>query len=37
MKFGFDDKSYANSVGDQVIVDGGYTIDASKTPNTDRA
>jgi len=34
MKFGFDDKSYTNSVGDQVIEDGGYTIDASNTPNT---
>jgi hypothetical protein len=34
MKFGFDDKSYTNSVGDHVVDDRGYTIDASKTPNT---
>jgi uncharacterized protein (TIGR03067 family) len=33
MKFSFDDKSYTNSYGDQ-LEEGGYTVDASKTPNT---
>jgi uncharacterized protein (TIGR03067 family) len=34
MKFGFDDQSYTNSVGDPVDEAGSYTIDASKTSNT---
>jgi uncharacterized protein (TIGR03067 family) len=33
-KCSFGDKTYTNSVGGEVIEEGGYTIDAMKTPKT---
>jgi uncharacterized protein (TIGR03067 family) len=34
MKFKFDGKVYINTIGEQVIEEGDYRIDASKTPKT---
>jgi uncharacterized protein (TIGR03067 family) len=34
MKFGFDDATYTNSLGDDYMEEGAYTTDTSKTPNT---
>jgi uncharacterized protein (TIGR03067 family) len=34
LKFTFDGKAYTNILGDEVVEEGGYTIDASKTPKT---
>jgi len=34
LKFSFDGKAYTNAVGDEVVEEGGYTIDASKMPKT---
>jgi uncharacterized protein (TIGR03067 family) len=33
-KFGLDGKNYTNTIGTEVAEEGGYTIDASKTPKT---
>ena len=33
-KFGLDGKNYTNTIGTEVMEEGGYTIDASKTPKT---
>jgi uncharacterized protein (TIGR03067 family) len=34
LKRSFDGKNYTNTVDGQVIEEGGYTIDATKTPKT---
>jgi len=31
-KFTFDDKTYTNVVGSEVVEEGGYKIDATKSP-----
>jgi uncharacterized protein (TIGR03067 family) len=33
-KFTIDDKTYTNLMGTQVVEEGGYKIDASKSPKT---
>ena len=33
-KFNIDDKTYSNLMGTEVVEEGGYKIDASKSPKT---
>jgi uncharacterized protein (TIGR03067 family) len=33
-RFTFDDKTYTNIIGGDVVEEGGYKIDASKSPKT---
>jgi len=33
-KFTLDDKTYTNLIGDEVVEEGDYKIDASKSPKT---
>jgi uncharacterized protein (TIGR03067 family) len=34
LKFNFDGKAYTNLISDQVVEEGSYAVDASKTPKT---